>query len=83
MGMAGFVLGIISCCFGAFLTFKWIGLIIGIVGLILATIALKGEKNGINTAGFVLSIIGIGLCVVLWIACAACTACAMSNAAFY
>ena len=75
MGIAGLVLGIISVVIGGFIpSVGWLGLIVGIVGIILAAIACKKEKKGINTAGLVLSIIGTALCLVFWIACALCAA---------
>lgn len=73
MGIAGLVLGIISCVIGAFIpSVGWLGLIVGIVGIIISALAMKREKAGINTAGLVLSIIGVVLCTVFWIACALC-----------
>lgn len=41
-------------------------------GIVLAALANKKEKKGINTAGLVLSIIGTVLCAILFIACVAC-----------
>ena len=58
--IAALVLGIVSivttCCYGI------VGLICGIVGLILSLKAKnEGNTEGINTAGMILSIIGIAI----------------------
>lgn len=75
MGIAGLVLGIIAVVIGLFAgAFGWVGLIVGIIGIILSALACKKEKKGINTAGLVLSIIGTALCLIFWLACAACVA---------
>lgn len=63
--IAGLVLGILSvvfsCCYG-------IGVILGVVGLILAILARKsGNKEGVCTAGIVLSIIGVVLGIIMFI----------------
>ena len=52
--------------------FVWVGLICGIVGLILASKAKKQNPNGMATAGFVLSLIGLILSVILVIVALAC-----------
>lgn len=75
MGVASLVLGIISIVIGAFSagTFGWLGAILGIVGIILGVLGKKDpEKKGLATAGFVCSIIGTVLCLLLYIACIAC-----------
>ena len=61
MGIISLVLGILATIFGIFC-------------IVLAAVANKKEKKGINTAGHVLSIIGTALCAILFIACVACTA---------
>ena len=44
-----------------------------IIGIILGELGRKEpEKSGIATAGMVLSIIGLVLCLILYIACVAC-----------
>ncbi len=57
---ASLVLGIISMI-------AWIIPLIGypvsIVGLIMGFIGLKSEKRGFGTAGLILSIIGLAICV--------------------
>ena len=71
MAVAGLVLGICSIGFGLF--FWWLGLILGIIGVVLASMAKKeAPQNGMATGGFVCSIIGIALNLVYFVACAAC-----------
>lgn len=74
MGIASLVLGIVSLVCGLFLAgFQWVGAIVAIIGIVLGALARKKpETKGIATAGMVCSIIGFVLCVVLYIACAAC-----------
>lgn len=77
MGVASLVLGIVSIVLGTFSagTLGWAGAIMGIVGIILGSSARKNspiEKRGMATAGLVCSIIGTVLCLILYIACAAC-----------
>jgi len=72
MGIASLVLGILSVIIAAFFSYVgWAGMIMGIIGIILGAL---GKKNGAKcaTGGLVLSIIGTGLAVLLWLACAAC-----------
>ena len=72
MAVASLVLGIISLL--GFLFSTWIGLIAGIVGIVLATMAKKAGQPGPATAGLVLSIIGTTLCALLIIAALMCAA---------
>ena len=63
--IASLVLGILSvvfsCCYG-------IGFILGVVGLVLAILARKsGNKEGVCTAGIILSIIGLVIGVLMFI----------------
>ena len=80
MGIVSLVLGILATVFGIFCLvpgisyYGWIGIVRGVVGIVLAAIANKKEKKGVNTAGLVLSIIGTVLCAILFIACVACIA---------
>ena len=53
-------------------TFAWIGIICGIVGLVLGSMARKENPCGMATAGFVLSLIAVILCAITFIACLAC-----------
>ena len=75
MGVASLVLGFISLVIGVFSSglLGWLGAILAIVGIILGALGRKNpEKKGLATAGLVCSIIGLVLCLILYIACAAC-----------
>lgn len=75
MGIASLVLGIIAVIVGLFSAgaLGWLGAILAIIGIILGALAKKNpEKKGIATAGLVLSIIGLILSLLLYIACIAC-----------
>lgn len=75
MGVASLVLGILSLLIGLFSSglLGWLGAIMAIIGIILGALGRKNpEKKGISTAGLVCSIIGLVLCLILYIACAAC-----------
>lgn len=74
MAVASLVLGIISIVCGLFLTsLQWLGAIIGIIGIVLGVKARKvPEQHGMATAGLVCSIIGLILCILMYVACAAC-----------
>ena len=74
MGVAALVLGIASIIFSFISAFGWIGVLLGVVGIILAAIARKNGQGGIATAGLVLSIIGTVLSLILYLACVACVA---------
>ena len=74
MGIASLVLGIIAVIIGLFSagSLGWAGAIMAIIGIILGALGRKEpEKSGIATAGMVLSIIGLVLCLILYIACVA------------
>lgn len=77
-GIVSLILGILATVFGIFCLvpgisyYGWIGIVLGVAGIVLAALANKKEKKGINTAGLVLSIIGTVLCAILFIACVAC-----------
>ncbi len=70
--VASLVLGIIAVVTLFFGTFAWIGIICGIVGLVLGSMARKENPCGMATAGFVLSLIAVILCAITFIACLAC-----------
>lgn len=75
MGVASLVLGIISLVIGVFSAgvFGWAGAIMAVVGVILGALGRRNpEKSGVATAGLVCSIIGLVLCLILYVACAAC-----------
>lgn len=75
LSIASLVLGILSLVM-SLLAILWIpaliGLVFSIVGLILSIVARKGgDKSGISTGGLVTNIVGLVLCAVFSIACAA------------
>lgn len=73
MAVASLVLGIISLAFGAFGSgLQWVGAILAIVGIILGAKNNNPEKAGMAKAGKVCSIIGLILCLVMFVACIAC-----------
>lgn len=77
MGVAALVLGIIAIVIGIFSAgaLGWAGAIMGIIGIILGALGRKNApegKTGIATGGLVCSIIGTILCLLLYLACAAC-----------
>lgn len=72
MAVASLVLGICSLVF-PFIGLGWLSVLIGIVGTVLGALGRKkAEKQGMATAGMVMSIISIALGLIMWIACAAC-----------
>ena len=70
LAIASLVLGIVAivCCF---IGLSWLGLILGIVGIVLAVKAKKQNPSGMATAGLVLSIIGTVIAAFVFIACVA------------
>lgn len=77
MGVASMVLGIIALVITVFFqAWGYIGIILGVVGIILAAVAKKKGQKGPATAGLVMSIIATALCSLIWIACIACAAAA-------
>ncbi|WP_207644628.1 hypothetical protein [Christensenella intestinihominis] len=66
------MLGIIAVVFAFITPLQIVGLICGIVGLVLGVKARKMQPSGMATAGFVLSIIGIILSLILLIVIVAC-----------
>ena len=75
MGVASLVLGIIAVVIGLFSagSLGRSGAILAVIGIVLGALGRKDvEKKGISTAGLVLSIIGLVLCLILYIACVAC-----------
>lgn len=75
MGVAALVLGILSLIIGLFSAgaLGWAGAIMAILGIIFGALGRKNpEKNGLATGGLVCSIIGLVLCLALYIACVAC-----------
>lgn len=62
MGIAGFVLGILSVLCSLFGLY-WAAVIIGSVGIVLSAVAKRKGGGGLTTAGLVLSIVGTALAV--------------------
>lgn len=74
--IASLVLGIVSVVFWFFGVGSLLSLILGIVGLVLASMAKKaGFEGGIRTAGFVLSLIGTIGGAIVFVTCVACIGC--------
>ncbi len=81
MAVTALVFGIVSivlsfCGYGSF-----VGLVLGIVGIVLAVKAKKTQPSGMVTAALVLCIIGTVLSGILAVACTICVGCAASNEA--
>ena len=81
LAVAALVLGIVSCVLAWFYMLNILALVTGLVGLILAVLAGKsykalGQKNGLATAGLVLSIIGLALAAIGFLTCTVCVCCA-------
>lgn len=75
MGAASLVLGIISIVIGLFSGggLGWLGAIMGVIGIILGAQGKKiQEQKGLASAGFICSIIGTILCLLMYVACIAC-----------
>ncbi|MCH5332783.1 MAG: hypothetical protein J1D89_02390 [Agathobacter sp.] len=73
---ASLVLGIISVVFWFFGLSSIISLILGIIGLVLASMSKKcGFEGGIRTAGFVLSLIGTIGGAIIFVTCVLCIGC--------
>ena len=74
------VCGIVSLVFSFLLSSlvitPLIGLVLGIIGLILASSAKKaGYNEGLRTAGFVLSLLGTIFGALIFVSCIACAGC--------
>ena len=85
--IAALVLGIASVVLAFIPIVTWFSLPAGIVGVVLAAMAMKGAKaagmsSGMAIAGLVLSIIGLVIwpIVLLTVGCAACVACQAASA---
>lgn len=71
--IASLVLGIVSIVFWFFGMGALVGLVTGVIGLICSSSAKKaGFVGGIQTAGFVCSLIGLIGSALVFIACVAC-----------
>ena len=76
--IASLVLGIIAVVFAWFGYGAIVSIVLGIVGIILGIQAKKSMpegQTGMATAGLVLSIIGLVLSVIMFVACVACVGC--------
>lgn len=70
------VCGIVSIVFWFFGVTSLLSLILGIVGLILASSSKKaGYNEGLRTAGFVVSLIGTIFGALIFVSCVACAGC--------
>ncbi|MBN2161248.1 MAG: hypothetical protein JW807_17805 [Spirochaetes bacterium] len=73
MAIASLVLGIISIMFAFTGPFSFIGIILGVIGIVLGAIARKKEPdNTLSTGGLVTSIVGCAIALVFNLACIAC-----------
>jgi hypothetical protein len=70
--VASLVLGIIGLVCVFFGVYAWIGVIVAVVGLVLGVLAKKEQPSKFASAGVIMSIIAIALCLISFIACIAC-----------
>lgn len=83
MGIAGFILGLLSllCCWLGAYPFGWLVVVMGILGIVFSAIGKasgkkRNEKTGLATAGLVLSILGVIFAIMffmlfgIWVAAA-------------
>ncbi|MBQ4109472.1 MAG: DUF4190 domain-containing protein [Clostridia bacterium] len=72
MAAASLVLGICSLVF-PFIGLGWVSTLLGIIGIILGAIGRNNpDKQGMATAGIVMSIISVAIGLLSWFACASC-----------
>lgn len=79
MAVVSLVFGILSILLAWFGYSTFVGLVLAIVGIILAAKAKKTQPSGMATAGLVLCIIGVVLCGITAVSCVLCTACAAAS----
>ena len=73
MAVAGLIFGILSLVGGSIPVVNTFPMwLLGIVGIIISSIARKKEKSVIATVGLILSIIGTALALSIWVACLTC-----------
>lgn len=74
--IGGLVCGVVSLVFLLIGLFVWVmcfvGLAVGVVGLILSVMARKEMPSTMATAGLITSIIGVALCGLIGVSCAIC-----------
>lgn len=74
MGTTALVLGIISLLLGVFSggSLGWLGTVVAVVGIVLGYYAKKDpDSTSMDTAGMVCSIVGLVICLGLYLACVA------------
>lgn len=74
--VASLVLGIVSCVVGIWMWY--ISIPCAIIGIVLGALARKENQTGVATAGFVISIIGLALAIVMFV-CVVCLAAGLST----
>ena len=79
MGVVSLVFGILCVILCWIPVWNWVGIALGVIGIIMGAVgksmAKKNDKpTGVATAGLVLSIIGVAIAGVAWLACFACAA---------
>ncbi len=75
MGIASLVLGIFSILFAFTGPAGFIGIILGVVGIVLAVLARKNNPaDSVATGGLITSIVGCALALLFYMACLACVA---------
>ncbi len=81
MGVASIVLGILSLVVTIFTggILGWLGIIFGVVGIILGAIGRKNPEDKAAMPGLIISGVGTGLGVILFVACIACLGAAGSS----
>ncbi|MBR4743627.1 MAG: hypothetical protein IK082_05500 [Oscillospiraceae bacterium] len=72
LAIIALVVGILSIVFA--FVYVWIGLVLGIAGIIISAKARKQSQTKMATAGFVCSIIGLALSAVFLVCALACAA---------
>ena len=72
LAISAMVLGILAVIF--IFIFQIVGIILAIIGLILSIVAKKQGPSGMATAGLVLNIVALAICVIVMLACTACLA---------